>query len=267
MTTSMTTGTELLSVQADSINATVQRSGSGDPLLYLHGAFDYKGWPPYLELLAQRYTVYAPLHPGFDEAEGMDRIHDLLDLVLYHFDLMDALRLEAPHVVGHFSGAMVAAEMAAVCSHRVSRLVLAAPAGLWLDDDPGTDYNTVPAADLRKAIFFDSDSAAAKATLPEPESDEERGWQIIDRARSLASVAKFLWPIPDKGLRKRAHRIKSPTLIMMGDADQLVPVAYADILSSQIPDSRVHVMTDAGHMFNLEQPDEFARVVSSFLAE
>ena len=263
----MTTAKEVLSVQADSINTTVQRSGSGDPILYLHGAFDYKGWPRYLELLAQRFTVYAPLQPGFDDAEGVERIHDLLDLVLYHFDLMDALDLEAPHIVGHFSGAMVAAEMAAVCSHRVSSLVLAAPAGLWLDDNQGTDYNTIPAADLRKVLFFDSDSAAAEATLPEPQSDEERGWQIIDRTRSLASVAKFLWPIPDKGLKKRARRIKSPTLIMMGDADQIVPLAYADILSSQIPNSRVHVMSDSGHMFNLEQPDEFARVVSSFLTE
>ena len=54
---------------------------------------------------------------------------------------------------------------------------------------------------------------------------------------------------------------------MMGDADQIVPLAYADILSSRIPDSRVHVMNDAGHLFNLEQPDEFARAVSSFLTE
>jgi pimeloyl-ACP methyl ester carboxylesterase len=54
---------------------------------------------------------------------------------------------------------------------------------------------------------------------------------------------------------------------MMGDADQIVPLAYADILSSQIPNSRVHVMNDAGHMFNLEQRDEFARVVTSFLTK
>ena len=57
------------------------------------------------------------------------------------------------------------------------------------------------------------------------------------------------------------------SLIMMGDADQIVPLAYADILSSQIPNSRVHVMNDAGHMFNLEQCDEFAQVVTSFLTK
>ena len=263
----MTTAKELLTVQADSTSATVQKSGTGDPILYLHGAFGYKGWPRFLDLLAQSYTVYAPLHPGFDEAEGLDLIDNVLDLVLYHFDLMDALDLDAPHIVGHFFGAMVAAEMAAVCSHRVGRLVLAAPAGLWLDDDQGVDYNATPASDHRKVLFFDPDSDAAQATLPEAQSDEERGWQIIDRTRSLASVAKFLWPIPDKGLRKRARRIRNRTLIVVGDADQIVPLAYADLLSSRIPDSRVHVMNDAGHLFNLEQPDEFARAVSSFLRE
>ena len=54
---------------------------------------------------------------------------------------------------------------------------------------------------------------------------------------------------------------------MMGDPDQIVPLAYADIRSSQIPNSRVHVMNDAGHMFNLEQCDEFAQVVTSFLTK
>ncbi len=54
---------------------------------------------------------------------------------------------------------------------------------------------------------------------------------------------------------------------MIGASDGLVRLTYADMLSSRVPDSRVHVMNDAGRQFNLKQPDEFTRVISSFLAE
>ena len=261
----MTTTQELLTVQVGSINTSVQKAGSGDPLVYLHGAFGYKGWPAFLDALAENYTVYAPLHPGFLDAEGIGEIDDLLDLMLYHQDLLDALGLDRPHVVGQYFGAMIAAEMSAICSHRTGKLVLAAPAGLWLDDDPGVDYNTTPHVESRGILFADPDSDVARSVLPDTDSDEERGLQIIERVQSLSAVGKFLWPIPDKGLRKRAKRIKNETLIVVGDNDKIVPSAYGDLLASEIANSSVHVMKDAGHLFILEQPEEFARVVSGFL--
>jgi pimeloyl-ACP methyl ester carboxylesterase len=144
--------------------------------------------------------VYAPVHPGFGESDGLDQIEDILDLTLYHFDLLDALGLQAPHVVGHFFGAMIAAEMASVRPDGVGKLVLASPAGLWVDRDPGVDYFATPADELRALLFSDPESAIAQQSMPDPKDDEERGLQGIERARSLSAVAKFLWPIPDKGL-------------------------------------------------------------------
>ena len=255
-----------LTVQAGLLTARVAKAGQGEPLVYLHGAFGYQGWPEFLDRLARRFTVYAPVHPGFAEADGIERIDDILDLTLYHFDLLDALELDAPYIVGHFLGSMIAAEMAALCAHRVGRLVLAAPAGLWLDDQPGVDYFTVPLGDLRAVLFKDPDSEVARATMPEPESDDELGQQSIDRVRSLSAVAKFLWPIPDKGLKKRLHRIKSPALIVVADNDQVVPPAYGEKMRSRIDGSRLEVVRNAGHLFMLEQPDEFADLVAGFLS-
>ena len=74
---------------------------------------------------------------GFEGDSDIDYIQDLLELTLYHADLIDALGLESPHVVGHYSGAMVAAEMAAIRAVGIGKLVLAAPAGFWQDDNPG----------------------------------------------------------------------------------------------------------------------------------
>lgn len=244
----------------------VASKGSGEPLVYLHGAFGYHGWHPFMDALAERYTVYAPIQPGFvDSAPGPDDLDELLDLVLYHFDLLEALGIEVPNVVGHFLGGMIAAEMAALRPDSVSRLVLAAPAGMWLDDEPGVDYFATPIEELRSVLFSDPNSDAAMSILPEPQDDLERGTQIIERVRSLATVGKFLWPIPDKGLKKRMARIKAPTLVVVGEQDKVVPASYGYEFSSRIEGASAHTMSGAGHMMMLEQPTEFAEVVRGFL--
>ena len=263
----MTKTPEELTVQVGPITTKYLKKGEGFPLLYLHGAFGYAGWPEFLDKLSQNFTVYAPTHPGFEGDSDIDHIEDLLDLTLYHADLVEALGLEKPHVVGHYSGAMVAAEIAAIGAADIGKIVLAAPAGLWQDDNPGLDYNTTPITETRQALFADADSTAAMSLYPKPRDDEEFGWQIIHRVQSLNAVGKFLWPIPDKGLVRRVHRIKNPTLVVVGDGDKIVPAAYADILTSRIPNSKSQVMKNAGHMFPHEHPVEFAEIVLEFLNE
>ncbi len=261
----MTKTPENLTVQVGPIAAKYMKAGEGPPLLYLHGAFGYDGWPDFLEILSQNFTVYAPLHPGFEGDDGIDHIHDLLDLTLYHDDLIEALNLDSPHIVGHYSGAMAAAEMAAVCRRNIGKIVLAAPAGLWSDDNPGRDYNTTPITEMRQALFADPDSDIALSVYPKPKDDEELGWQIIHRVQSLNAVGKFLWPIPDKGLIRRARRIKNPTLVIVGDGDQIVPPSYAEQLTSRITGSKSVTMSNSGHMFPHERPAEFAKTVTDFL--
>ena len=253
-------------IQVGGAEVEVASKGSGEPLVYLHGAFGYRRWHPFMDALAEHFTVYAPIQPGFvDSAPGPDDIDDMLDLTLYHFDLLDALGLDAPNIVGHFLGGMIAAEMAALRPSSVGKLVLAAPSGIWLEDDPGVDYFAIPIDELRCVLFADPNSDAAKAMLPEPQDDLERGTQIIERVRSLATVGKFLWPIPDKGLKKRMPRITAPTLVIVGEQDKVVPASYADEFTSRIPGATAHTIEGAGHMMMLEQAGEFAVAVKGFL--
>ena len=240
--------------------------GSGEPLVYLHGAFGYRGWHPFMDALADNFTVYAPIQPGFvDNAPGPDDIDDLLDLTLYHFDLLESLGLEAPNVVGHFLGGMIAAEMAALRPSSVGKLVMAAPAGIWLEDDPGIDYFATPMEELRGILFAEPNSDAAKSVMPEPSDDLERGTQILERVRSLATVGRFLWPIPDKGLKKRMPRITAPTLVVIGEQDRIVPASYGDEYANGIAGASVQIIAGAGHMLMIERPGEFAETVTEFL--
>jgi len=255
-----------MSVEVGSLTTQVARAGQGEPLVYLHGAFGYSGWNPFLDRLAQRFTVYAPVHPGFSDPEAIEQLDSILDLVLYHFDLLDALGLESPHMVGHFFGAMIAAEMAAVCPHRMSRMVLASPAGLWLDDEPGVDYFVVLPDNLRALLFQDPDSDLAKGILPDADTDEQRLVRSVERGLSLSTVGKYLWPLPDKGLKKRLRRIKSPTLVVMAENDRIVPPAHGEEMVAGIPGARLHVVPNAGHLFIHERADDFAGTVAGFLA-
>ena len=103
--------------------------------------------------------------------------------------------------------------------------------------------------------------------MPDLDDAEEQARQSLERVRALSTVARFLWPIPDKGLTKRLHRITAPTLVVMGSDDKIVPAPYGAEVTSRVPDSRVETIEGAGHLPMLEQPDEFARIVSEFLVE
>ena len=242
------------------------QGGSGEPLLFLHGAGGlHEG--EYLDQLAERFTVYAPWHPGFGASEGSEHIDDIIDLALYCHDLMDELGLESAHVVGHSMGGMLAAELAALCPHRVRRLVLANPVGLWRDDEPVLDFFTLSPEQLLPYTWHDPESEAAKIAYPTPETKEERVEQAFQRIQALATASKFLWPIPDRGLRRRIHRIQSPTLIVWGESDRLVPPSYAEDFRSQIKDARVAMLPECGHQPMLEKRDEFVSLVAAFLEE
>jgi pimeloyl-ACP methyl ester carboxylesterase len=81
----------------------------------------------------------------------------------------------------------------------------------------------------------------------------------------MTAVTKFVWPLPDKGLRKRLHRIKAPTLVVWGTKDRMVPPSYADDFARMIPDAHVEQLDDAGHMVVLEQEEKFADLTAGFI--
>lgn len=242
-----------------------QTGGRGKPLVFLHGAGMPAGVNPTVARLAERFTVYAPIHPGWGETpEDIDHIDDIIDFALYYQDFFDALGLEQPIVVGHSLGGMLAAEIAALCSPCISKLVLVAPVGLWRDDAPIPDIFTMGPAELAPIVWHDLESPAAKAMMTPPETPEAQAAAMLGRAQSMAASGKFLWPIPDKGLKKRIHRIKVPTLILWGESDKLAPTVYASEFNSRIPGSRLEMIPNASHMVLVEQPGACAKAIIDF---
>src|SRR5690606_22785188 len=126
-------------VQTHHVPVRYFEGGSGPDLVFLHGAGGVTAEDPLLAELAKSHRVLAPLIPGYGDSEEAPEIRDMLDFTLHAWDVLDALGLKDPILVGHSMGGMIAAEMAAVQPNDVSRLALIAPAGLWDDDHPIAD--------------------------------------------------------------------------------------------------------------------------------
>ena len=230
-------------------------AGSGEPLLFLHGAGGL-AWDPYLDALAEQRRVIAPFLPGTSKSNDISQVRDLWDLVLCYHDLLDALDIGRADVVGHSMGGMIACEMAANDPSRVGRLIVIAPAGLFDMDDPMPDIFAMRSAELAERVLVDPKSPIAALLGAMPDDVDEQVEVLIQRLGTLNAAAKFLWPIPDKGLIRRLPRIKAPTLVIWGRQDGLIPVSYGETFRSLIPNARLEVLDQASHLVQLERlPD------------
>jgi pimeloyl-ACP methyl ester carboxylesterase len=237
------------------------QAGSGAPLLYVHGAGGLF-WDPLLDALAANHRVVAPEHPGAGDSQGIEHVEDLWDLVLYYNELLDVLGIEQATVVGHSFGGMVAAEIAATSPHRVERLVLIAPIGLWRDDHPVPDISGIPPDRLPGLVLADPNGPLA-AMLPAPDPTDPES--LFRASQTMASILQFIWPLPDKGLSKRLYRLKAPTLIVWGAQDKLVDPAYGDDFAAAIADARLEIVDGAGHLPQLEQAERTIGLITEFV--
>jgi pimeloyl-ACP methyl ester carboxylesterase len=244
----------------------VHVAGDGPAVVFFDGPWGLT-WGPFLDALARRFTVYAPEHPGTTPGapDAVQHVDTLWDLVLCYDELLDQLHLSEVALAGHSFGAMVACEVAALRPVRVRRLVLVDPIGLWRDDAPVINWMLLALADMPRYVFADPGGPAAKALFSIPTDPEESALTRTRLAWAMGATGKFIWPIPDKGLKKRIHRVQAPALLVWGQDDRLVPPAYADEFARRLPGTRVEVVKSAGHAPHLEQPETTARLVEEFL--
>ena len=241
-------------------------AGDGPPVVFLHGSGGLK-WNPFLDDLAADFTVYAPFHPGLSDPDDIKKIDSLWGLVLYYYELLDALGLRAPALVGHSYGGMLAAELAATNPDRVGKLVLLDAIGFWLDDRPVADWVALTPEELTEICFYDPEGEVARTLTAVPEDKEERQNHLIARTWALACTSRFIWPIPDKGLKHRIHRVKAPSLIIWGKQDRLVDPVYAQEYADRLVNAqaRVEIIDKAAHFPHLEQRERVSGLVRDFL--
>ncbi len=240
----------------------VLEGGEGEDIVLLHDAGGITAEHPFLHALAQRYRVHAPLLPGYGDSEEAPSIRDMLDVTLHSFDVLEALGLRRPMLIGCSLGGMIAAEMAAIAPHEVEKLILIAPAGLWLDEHPIPDIFAAMPYEVPGLLFHDP--AFGEKVLTGGINMDDPNFLIpflVNNARTLGMAGKFLFPVPDRGLKDRLYRIKARTRLIWGEGDKLIPPVYAQAFRAGIQGADLVMIPKAGHVPHLEQTEDTMRAV------
>jgi pimeloyl-ACP methyl ester carboxylesterase len=252
-------------IRGGAVTFKVLAAGRGAPLVYFHSYYERSAWSPFLDLLARSFSVYAPAHPGVAGSTGIETLDDLLDLTLAYDELFGALGIEQAHLVGHAFGGMAAAEIAAIFPARAKSLTLVSPLGLWRDDAQPADILILPADELASVLWRDPASRVALDWAVGSGGDPDDIAAQVESLQRRSSMAKFVWPIPDKGIERRLHRVAAPTLLVWGDEDRANPVIYAEQWQRRVKGAALRLLP-GGHMILHEAPEAAARVVMEFAA-
>ena len=256
---------ELIKIPSHHGEIHVLQGGAGPDLLFLHPAAGVTLEDPLLNRLAARYRVHAPLLPGFGDTEESTSIRDMQDVTLHTLDVMDTLGLVKPIVVGHSLGGMIAAEMAAVSPKEVDKLCLIAAAGLWIDEYPAPDLFSLLPKEFPAVMFHDAEAGEKMITADVNIHDPAFLIPfLVNNSRTMGMAGKFLFPIPERGLKDRIHRIRARTVLVWGDSDRVFAAPYAHAFKDAIRGAELVIVPEAGHMVTWEKPDAVAAAIGRF---
>ncbi len=246
------------------VSLELEERGDGRPLLFLHAGEGLEPGREWLDLLARRFRVIAPHHPGWGKSSLPDWLSTVDDVAYLYLDLAAALALDDAVLVGACFGGWIAAEMAVRDTRRFMKLVLADPLGIkvgGVTDRDIADMHAIPREDYLRLAWADpAKDARDLMQLPDTE--------LAAIARGREAFVRFGWKpyMHNPHLKRWLHRIDIPTLLLWGECDGIVSTAYGEAWRGEIAGARMEVIPGAGHFPHWEQPREFADRLTRFIA-
>jgi pimeloyl-ACP methyl ester carboxylesterase len=240
----------------------VVERGRGRPLLFLHAGEGLAPERPWLDLLAKRYRVIAPWHPGFGPSALPDWMATVDELAYLYLDLADRLELKDAVLVGASFGGWIAAEMLVRSTARFAKVVLVDPLGIKISDRDTrdiADMHGTPRAELLAMLWADPAKGAVDYTqLPETE--------LAAIVRGRTALTLFGWKpyMHNPRLARWLHRIDRPTLLIWGAQDRIVTPTYGEGWRNAIPGAKLELIDRAGHYPHWEQPEAFVELLTAF---
>jgi pimeloyl-ACP methyl ester carboxylesterase len=261
---------DLDSVEVDGIRIAFRRRGGDGPcLLLLHGAVsDSRVWRVELESLSDVFTVVAWDAPGCGGSSDPPEHFRLPEFAECLQQLIAALGLERPHILGHSWGSALALELYRLHPSSVKSLVLVGAYAGWAGSLPADEVAQRLALALRIADLppggFDPVSMPGLFSEAMPQDRRSELATMMSEIRP-AGTRTMAYALAEADLRSLLPRIEIPTLLLYGDADQRSSLDVADKLHAAIPGSRLVVMPGLGHESFLESAETFDTEVREFL--
>jgi 3-oxoadipate enol-lactonase len=258
-------------VDTGEVELSYERSGSGPPLLLIMGmSGTFAHWSePFLDELRSSFEVIVYDHRGVGASGPLEGELTIARLAQDAAGLLAALQVDTAHVLGISMGGMVAQELALASPERIRTLAL----GCTYCGGPGSSL-AGPAVAQRLVEGMssgDRDLAVRIAWEVNVSPDFAAREEAFATFRATRAV-----PVPvimaqmqaclAHDTSARLSQLALPTLIVHGTADEMIPVANAEIVHRLIPGSRLEILDGVGHLFFWEQPQRSAELVRDHAA-
>ncbi len=271
--------------KVDSIELYYEVHGGGDPLVLIMGlGAPSAAWLFQVPEFSKHYRTIVFDNRGVGRSSKPPGPYTTAQMADDTNGLLDALGVARAHVVGVSMGGMIAQELALRHPQRVGGLVLACT---YAEPNPDVERHREsllaqfggrvgPSGQIEIDPQAIDPMQFFQALLPlsfNPEFIERELPKLIDvfssalqYGFSMEGILGQVAAVQTHRTTDRLHRIQSPTLVITGDADRLVPPASSEILARHIPNARLVKVPGGSHGFNFETPDVFNREVLAFLA-
>jgi len=261
-------------LEIEGMDVHYRRTGSGPPLLLLHGTgASLHTWEGWTNLLADSFTVISLDLPAF----GLTGPHPERDYsIAAYVDFLEAfaknLPLDSFHLAGNSLGGLIAWSYATAHPQRVEKLILVDPSGMPNEKETPLGIRLAETPVVGQLLRYITPKPLFAKSLrdvygdPEAVSEEviDRYFQLFRRPgnrRAFIDRARTKHRVPTEALSS----ISAPTLILWGERDNWIPVEHAKLFRGLIPDSEVITYPELGHVPMEEAPEVTAADVRSFL--
>jgi 3-oxoadipate enol-lactonase len=246
-----------------------ERAGSGEPLLLIQGmSGTHVSWgDPFLAPLRESFDVVAFDNRGIGLSAPIDGPFTIIEMAEDAAGLLDELGLESAHVVGISMGGMIAQELALAEPERLRSLTL----GCTYCGGPGSQLMPQGNVEILAAGMMSGDrDKAIRASWevnlsPSFRADESRYVAFYEMATSVPAAKRTIelqaQAIFGHDTSARLGEISTPTLIVHGTEDGVLPYPNGEMIASLMPAARFETLKDVGHMFWWEQPERSAELI------
>jgi 3-oxoadipate enol-lactonase len=240
------------------------------PIVLIHGfPFTHEMWTPQIEALQKHYRVIAYDLRGHGNSGAGDGQYTLEFFVDDLLGLLDYLKISRPVLCGLSMGGYIALRTAERNPERVTGLILADTQAKADSNEAklkrGAAIKSVKAHGVSAYAESFVKSVLSPHTFTADKAVVEMTRRMIQGNSSLGICGALLALASRTDTTETLASIKLPTLILVGEHDILTPPSASQEMHSRIPNSEIHIIANAAHMSNLENPDEFNELVTNFL--
>lgn len=255
-------------VNINGLSVAYQLTGQGPALVLLHGfTVDSRMWKPQIDSLSKNFTVIAWDAPGAGQSSDPPASFTISDWAACLAGLLDSIRIKQAHILGLSWGGILAQEFYRRHPERVSSLILSDTYAGWKGSLPEPVPEERLAACLRDAslppgqfvpkylagMFTDSATEKVRQELADIMFEfHPMGFRLMSMAIARLDT-RYILP-----------KIRVPTLLIWGEEDKRSPINIGYQFRDEIPGSKLVIISKAGHVCNLEKPDQFNKIVKDF---